>query len=91
MAQGEMFFFFASDKWVRSEASKGNNVDVQMNTNYLVSGDNVNELDKLAVKSTSELRGIGGDIVDNVMGVQVEVVYDIIRYVLNDGINEYED
>ena len=62
-------FFFASDKWVRSEASKGNNVDVQMNTNYLVSGDNVNELDKLAVKSTSELRGIGGDIVNNVMGV----------------------
>ena len=64
---------------------------MQMNTNYLVSGDNVNELDKLAFNSTSELRGIGGDIVDNVMGVEVEVFYEIMLYVLNDGMNEDED
>ena len=91
-SKGNFFVYcFASDKWVRSEASKRNNVDVQMNTNYLVSGDNVNELDKLAFNSTSELRGIGGDIVYNVMGVEVEVFYEIMLYVLNDGMNEDED
>ena len=47
------------------EHPKENNVAVQMNTNDLVSGDNVNELDELVVKSTSELRGIGAEIVDN--------------------------
>ena len=57
MAQGGKTFVydFASDKWVRSEASKENNVAVQMNTNDLVSVNNVNEVDKLTVKSTSEL------------------------------------
>ena len=57
MAQGGKTFVydFASDKWVRSEASKENNVAVQMNTNDLVSVNNVNEVDKLVVKSTSEL------------------------------------
>ena len=76
---------------MRSEASKGNNVSVQMNTNDLVSGDNANELDDLVVKSTSELRGIGGDIVDDVIGVEVDVVYEIIRNVFIYGTNEDED
>ena len=40
-----------------------------MNTNELVSSDNVNELDKLVFKSTSELLGIGGDIVEYYMCV----------------------
>ena len=62
-----------------------------MNTNALVSGDNTNELDKLVVKLTSELRGIGGDIVDDVIGVEVDVVYEIIRNVFIYGTNEDED
>ena len=61
-----------------------------MNTSDLVSGDNVNELDKLLVKSTSEIQGIGDDIVDNAMGVEAEVVSDIMQDVLCDGTNEYE-
>ena len=82
---GKTFVYgFASDKWVRSEASKENNVAVQMNTKDLVSGDNVNELDKLVVKSTSKLQGIGGDIMDNAMSVEVEVVYEIMWDVLGD-------
>ena len=61
-----------------------------MNTNALVSGDNTNELDKLVVKLTSELRGIGGGIVDDAIVVEVEVVHDIILEVLGDGMNEDE-
>ena len=61
-----------------------------MNTNDLVSGDNMNEMENLVVKSTSELQGIGGDIVDDVMGVEVEVVSEIMWYVLGDGTNEYK-
>ena len=91
-SRGKGFVYdFASDKWVRSEASKENNVAVQINTDDLVSGDDVNGLDKLVVKSTSELRGIGGDIVDDAMGVEVEVVSEIMRDVLGDGTNEDED
>ena len=78
---------FAIDKWVRSESYKENDVAVQMNTNDLVSGENVNELDNLVVNSTSELQGIGVDIVDNAMGVEVEVVSEIMRYLLGDGKN----
>ena len=38
---GKIFVYdFKSDKWVRYEASKENNVALQMNTNDLVSGDN---------------------------------------------------
>ena len=78
---------FAIDKWVRSESYKENDVAVQINTNDLVSGENVNELDNLVVNSTSELQGIGVDIVDNAMGVEVEVVSEIMRYLLGDGKN----
>ena len=70
---GETFvYYFSSDKWVRSEASKKNNFAVQMNTNDLVPGDNVNELENLVVSSTREIQGIGGNIVDDTMGVKVE-------------------
>ena len=62
-----------------------------MDTNDLVSGDNVNELYKLVVKSTSELQIIGGNIVNDAMGVEAEVVSESIGYVLDDGTNEYED
>ena len=62
-----------------------------MNTNELVSSDNVNELDKLVFKSTSELLGIGGDIVEYYMCVQVDAVSEIMRDVLGDGTNENED
>ena len=46
---------FSCDKWVRSKNYKEKNVAVQINTNDLVSDENINELDKLVVKSTSEL------------------------------------
>ena len=62
-----------------------------MNTNDLVSGDNVNELDELVVKSTSELRGIGAEIVDNAICVEAEVVSDIMWDILSDGTYEYEN
>ena len=62
-----------------------------MNTHDLVSGDNVNELEKLVVKSTSGLRGIGGDIVFDAMGVEVDVVSEIIPDVFSEGTNEDED
>ena len=62
-----------------------------MNTNDLVSGENVNGLEKLVVKYTSELWGIGGDMVENSMGVEVDFVSDIMRYILGDGTNEDED
>ena len=64
-----------------------------MDTNDLVSGDNMNEMENLVVKSTSELQGIGGDIVDDVMGVdvEVEVVSGIMQDLLGDGTNEDED
>ena len=93
MSQGvKMFVYdFTSDKQMRSEFSKENNLSVQMNTNDFVSSENVNNLDKLVVKSASELRGIGSDIVDDAMGVKVEVVSEIIWGVLGDGKYEDED
>ena len=42
----------------------------------------MNELEKLLVKSTTELQGIGGDIVYNAMGVEVEVVSCRIYWVM---------
>ena len=69
---------------MQCEDSEENIVAVQMNTNDLVSGENVNELDKIVVRSTSEIRGIGGDIVEDDMVVEVEVVYDIMRDVLDE-------
>ena len=80
MAQGGKTFVydFASDKWVRYEAPKENSVSVQMYSYDLVSVDNMNELDNLVVKSTSELRDIGDEIVDDAMGVEFEVVSDIM-------------
>ena len=73
--------------------SLADKVSVQMNTNDLMPGDNLSELNKLVVNFTSELRGIGGDIVDDVMGVdvEVEVVSGIMQDLLGDGTNEDED
>ena len=92
VSTGETFVYdFGSEKWVQCEDSEENIVAVQMNTNDLVSGENVNEMDKIVVRSTSEIRGIGGDIVEDDMVVEVEVVYDIMRDVLDDRKNEDED